>query len=159
MPVLATVVVVSLGVGIGVNTAIFSWLQLLILRPLPGVAAASEFYLIEPRTDTGSYSGVSWLEYRDLQERLRAVPDLLAFRMAPLTVGKTAQSQRVFGLLVSGNYFSALGLRPALGRFLRPDEAVRPGGEPGAVISDDYWRTRFASALGVLGQNRRITSH
>src|SRR5215208_2696729 len=78
MPGLAVVVVVSLGVGIGVNTAIFSW-----------------------------------LEYRDLRERLRSFPGLIAFRMAPLNVGEADRTERAYGLLVSGNYFSALGLTPA----------------------------------------------
>jgi macrolide transport system ATP-binding/permease protein len=156
MPVLATVVVASLGVGIGVNTAVFSWVQALVLRPLPGVSDASSFFLVEARADTGSYPGVSWLEYRDLQERLPSLPELLAFRMAPLNAGEASQSQRTFGLLVSGNYFSALGLQPALGRLLRPDEATRAGGEPVVVISHDYWRTRFGGASGVLGRSLRV---
>ena len=71
MPVLATVVVLSLGVGIGVNTVIFSWIQAVVFKPIPGVAGAASFNLVEPRTETGMYPGTSWLEYRDLRERLR----------------------------------------------------------------------------------------
>ncbi len=69
MPVVATVVVVSLGVGIGVNTAVFSWVQAMYLQPVPGVPGAGRLYLVEPRSDTGSYPGVSWLEYDDLKQR------------------------------------------------------------------------------------------
>ena len=69
MPVLASVVVVSLGVGIGVNTAVFSWIQAVVLRPLPGVRDAGGMRLLEPRTETGSYPGMSWLEYGDLRGR------------------------------------------------------------------------------------------
>jgi putative ABC transport system permease protein len=156
MPLVAAVVVVSLGVGIGVNTAVFSWLQLMVLQPLPGVADASGFQLIEPRAETGSYPGVSWLEYRDLRERLRVFPDLLAFRPTPLNVGDGAKLERTYGLLVSGNYFSALGLRPAVGRFITPGEASRAGGEPVVVISHDYWRTRFSGAPAVVGQTLRV---
>src|SRR5438128_373974 len=105
MPVLSTVVVVSLGAGIGVNTAVFSWIQAVILRPLPGVRDAGSFYTVEPRAETGSYPGMSWLEYRDLRERLRAFPDLIAFRMAPFNVGEPGRARRAYGLLVSGNYF------------------------------------------------------
>src|SRR6266851_5992341 len=119
MPVVAAVVVVSLGVGIGVNTAVFSWIQAVVLRPLPGVRDASSFYFVEPRAETGSYPGVSWPEYGALREGLSSLPDVLAFRMVPFNVGESGRTQRTFGLLVSGNYFSALGLRPALGRFLR----------------------------------------
>jgi len=156
MPLLAAVVVVSLGVGIGVNTAVFSWVQLVLLRPLPGVVDAGSFHLVEPRADTGSYPGVSWREYADLRERLRSFVNLLAFRMVPLNVGETGRVQRTFGLLVSGNYFSALGLQPALGRLISPDEVTRPGGEPVVVISHDFWRTHFAGAPGVIGQSVRV---
>jgi macrolide transport system ATP-binding/permease protein len=156
MPALAAVVIVSLGVGIGVNTAVFSWIQAMVLQPIPGVADAGGVQLVEPRADTGSYPGASWLEYRDLRDRVRTLPDLFAFRMVPFTMGETGRPERTHGLLVSGNYFSALGLRPALGRFLRPDEAVRPGGAPVVVISHSYWQTRFEGQSTVLGRTLRV---
>ncbi len=79
MPVLATVVVVSLAIGIGVNAAIFSWIQGLVFKPLPGVRDAASFQLIEPRSDIGSHVGTSWLEYRDLRERLTTFREILAY--------------------------------------------------------------------------------
>src|SRR5262249_12875475 len=108
MPVVAAVIVLSLGIGIGVHAAGFSWIQAVILRPLPGVPDAGGFFAVEPRAETGSFPGASWLEYADLRERLRAFPDLLAFRMTALNVGEPGRSERAYGLLVSGNYFSAL---------------------------------------------------
>src|SRR6266498_1628183 len=145
-PVLAAVVIVSLGAGIGVNTVVFSWLQARVLHPLPEVRGANGFLLVEPRTDGGLNPGASWLEYRDLQERLGSFPELLAFRMVPLYLGEPGRVERAYGQFVSGNYFTALGLRPALGRFLRPDEVARPGTEPVAVISYPLWQKRFAGA-------------
>ena len=156
MPALAAVVIVSLAIGIGVNTAVFSWIQAVALQPLPGVPHSSSFLLIEPRAKTGSYPGVSWPEYRDLQERLPSLRDVLAFRMIPFNVGEAGQAERTFGLLVSGNYFSALHLRPALGRFILPEEVQRPGGEPVVVISHEYWQTRFAGAASALGRTVRV---
>lgn len=156
MPALAVVVIVSLGVGIGVNTTVFSWIQLFVLQPLPGVADAASFHLVEPRTEIGAHPGVSWLEYRDLQERLHSFRELLAFRMVSLNVGEESRFERTFGQLVSENYFSALGLRPALGRFVRPEEVARPGGEPVVVISHEYWQTRFQGATSALGQTVRV---
>ena len=156
MPVVAAVVVASIGVGIGVNTAVFSWVQSLVLRPLPGVAHSGGLFLIEPLADTGSYPGVSWREYGDLRERLRAFPDPIAFRMAPLTVGAPGQVQRAYGLLVSGNYFSALGLRAALGRLIRADEVARPGGEPVLVVGYDYWQTRLGGDPAIVGRTMRV---
>ena len=155
-PALSAVVVLSLGVGIGVNTVVFSWLQGTIVHPLPAVANSSHLYFVEPRSDTDAYTGMSWLEYRDLHDHLRSLPDLIAFRMAPFYVGEPGHVDRTYGQLVSGNYFSALGLLPAGGRFFRADEAERPGSEPVAVISYSLWQTRYGSGPDIVGQTIRV---
>jgi hypothetical protein len=154
MPLLAAVVL-SLGVGIGVNATVFRGFGR-SPKPLPGVADVSQFYAIEARAETGSYPGNSWLEYLDLRERLRTLADPLAFRMVPFNVGETRRTERGYGLLVSGNYFRSLGLTPSIGRFVRDDEASRPGGESVLVISHDYWQTRFSGSPSVLGQTIRL---
>jgi predicted permease len=156
MPGFAAVIILSLAIGIGVNTTIFSWIQTVFFQPLPGVNGAANFLLVEPRSETGGYPAASWPEYRDLQTQLPALRDLVAFEMVPFNVGETGQTERTFGQLVSGNYFSALGLAPAIGRFIRPDEAERPGAEPVLVVSYDYWQTRFRGAPEVLGQKLRV---
>jgi predicted permease len=154
-PVLSAVVVLSLGVGIGVNTAVFSWIQAFVLQPLPGVPDASRFHLLETRAEAGSRPGFSWLEYRDLRERLPAFEDVIASRMAPLTLGDAGHTERVFAQLVSDNFFPALGMHPALGRFLRPEECARAGGDPVVVISHAFWRARF-DGQPVVGQTLRL---
>jgi predicted permease len=156
MPGLAAVIIVSLAIGIGVNTTIFSWIQMILLQPLPGVTGASNFLLVEPRSETGGYPGASWLEYRALQTQMPALRDIVAVQMVPFNVGETGQTERTFGQLVSGNYFSALGLKPAIGRFIRPEEAERPGTEPVVVISYDYWQTRFGGAPEAVGRKVRV---
>ncbi len=158
MPGIALVVVLSLGVGIGVNVVIFSWMQAVVFQPIPGVANAASFHLVEPRSETGMNPGTSWQEYQDLRARLRTFRDLLAFRMTSLYVGEPGQVERAYGLLVSGNYFDALGLRPAAGRFFRPEEVTKPGGDPVAVISHEYWQSRFAGAPAAVGQSIRVNS-
>ncbi|HMF95901.1 MAG TPA: ADOP family duplicated permease [Vicinamibacterales bacterium] len=120
------------------------------------MADAGSILLVEPRAETGSYPGVSWREYGDLRERLRSIPDLIAFRMAPLGTGEPGHVQRAYGLLVSGNYFSGLRLRPVLGRFLREDEVSRPGGEPVIVVSYDYWQTRLGGDRSAIGRSIRV---
>ena len=156
MPVLAAVIILSLAIGIGVNTTIFSWIQLILFQPMPGVTGAANFLLVEPRSETRGYPGASWLEYRGLQTQLTAFRDLVAFQMVPFNVGETGRTERTHGQLVSGNYFSALGLQPVIGRFIRPEEAERPGTEPVVVISYDYWQTRFDGAPNAVGQNLRV---
>jgi predicted permease len=157
-PGFAAVVIGSLGVGIGVNTAVFSWIQSRVLQPIPAVARSSQFHLIEPRGETGSYPGTSWLEYRDLRPRVPSFDDVLAFRMAQLNVGRADRAERTSALLVSGNFFSALGLKPAAGRFMsaESDETTELLPDPVVVISYDYWQTRYTGAAAAIGQSLRV---
>ena len=157
-PVLAAVVVLSLAVGIGANTTVFSWIQLFVFSPLPGVRGGGDFELVEPRAETGSYPGASWLEYHDLRQRLTAFEDLFAFRMLPVNVGETAQTERTYALLVSANYYSALGLQPALGRFPSAEDVARPGGAPVVVLSHEYWKTRMGGVTDVVGRHLRVNN-
>lgn len=155
-PLLSTVIVFSLAIGIGVNAVVFSWIRALVFRPLPGVENASEVFLIEPKSESGSYPGASWLEYLDLQERLPAFREVLAHQMIPLAFGEPGQEERLYSQFVSGNYFSALGLRPALGRFLHAEEAAPIGSAPVVVISHGFWQTHFSGSPLVLGEPIRL---
>ena len=157
MPLLSAVIVLSLAVGIGVNTAVFSWIQLFVFTPLPGVKGSGELYLASPRAETGSHPGASWREFHDLRERLTAFEDLLAAEVTPLNVGESSRTERTYAELVSANYFTALRLQPALGRFMRPDEVSAPGGAPVVVISHDYWQARLAGAPDVVGRTLRVS--
>ncbi len=159
MPGLSAVVILSLGVGIGVNTAVFSWIQAVVLRPLPGVPDASRVHLVEPRAEAGTHPGVSWLEYRDLRERLRSFDGLIASRMAPLSLGEAGRTERVSAQLVSDNYFSGLSLKPALGRFPGGGDLARAGEASVVVISHGFWHARFGGAPGALGQTLRLNDH
>jgi predicted permease len=139
-----------------VNTTIFSWIQMILFEPMPAVRGAASFLLVEPRTESGGYPGASWLEYRDLGTRVPALRDIVASQMVPFNVGEPGRTERTHGQFVSGNYFSALGIKPAVGRFIRPEEAERPGTEPVVVISYDYWQTRFRGAPEAVGQKLRV---
>jgi predicted permease len=156
MPGLAAVIILSLAIGIGVNTTIFSWIEMILFQPMPAVSGAANFLMVEPRSETGGYPGASWLEYRDLRTQVPAFRDLVASEMVPFNVGEPGKTERTHGQLVSGNFFSALGLNPAAGRFIRPEEAERTGTEPVVVISYDYWQTRFGSAPAAVGQKLRV---
>ena len=156
MPILTLVVVVSLGIGIGVNTVVFSWIQGLVMRPLPGVDDASGIYLIEPRAETGTYPGTSWPELRDLQSRLTSVEQVFGARMVPFNVGERGRPERRYGLLVSGNYFSALRLQPLRGRLLRDEDAAQAGGAPVVVISHAFWQSHLGGAESAIGHTLRV---
>jgi predicted permease len=131
-------------------------MQSVVFRPLPSVQNAAQFKLVEAKSENGSYPGLSWLEYRDLRERLAGFQSLLAFRMLPLNFGERGHEERVYAQMVSGNYFSTLGLQPQTGRFLREDEVRQPGGALVAVISHAFWRTHFKDGDDVVGKTLRL---
>ncbi|HVG86079.1 MAG TPA: ADOP family duplicated permease [Vicinamibacterales bacterium] len=162
MPIVAAVIIASLAVGIGVNTVVFSWTQALVLRPLPGVPAASEVHLIEARTETGGRPGVSWLEFEDLRRVMSPVARLAAFRMTGVNIGETARTERAYGLLVSDAYFEVLRLRPAAGRFFTEAETARGAGADVVIVSHEFWRDRLGRApistqtVRVSGRDLRV---
>jgi predicted permease len=158
MPVLASVVVLSLGAGIAVNTTVFSWIQTFVFDPLPGVAKSGSLHFVEAVTDTGANPGSSWQEFRDLSARLRSFQRLTAFRMVPLYVGEPGRTERAYGQIVAGNFFDLLNLKPAAGRLLQEADAAKPGGDPVTVISYDYWQSHFAGAAGAVGSSLRVNN-
>ncbi len=155
-PGLSLVIIVSLALGIGANTTIFSWLNSAIFRPLPGVSA--DLLCVEARNAAGTYTGSSWLEYRDLLERLPSFASLVAQRPRTFYLGDNEKGERIWGELVSGNFFAALGVQPALGRFFRPDEAAAIGGAPVAVISHPFWQRRFGGRADAIGQTIKLNN-
>ncbi len=155
---LAAVVVVSLAIGIGVNTSVFSWLQARLLTPLPGVAESAELRLIEPLNDSGQFVGSSWPEYLDLRERLQTMSDLIASRTFPAYIGEPGSVERVFGSLVSDNYFSALRVQAVVGRTFQASDLDVDREDPVVVISTGLWKSRFGSASDIVGRNMRVNS-
>ncbi len=154
MPLLTAVIVVSLGIGIGANTAVFSGFETLILNPIPGVAESSRFLLIEPVTPTGDYAGgASFPEFLDMRAALGSFHDLAAFRMVQVNVASPGRTERIFAVLASDNYFTALGLTPAAGRLDFPPDA---SGGAGVILSHSYWVTEFSAAPDVIGRDIQV---
>src|SRR5947209_11098092 len=155
-PLFAAVAVASLALGIGANTAIFTLIDQLMLRLLP-VKDPSQLVMI---WTTGPHIGsnrgdrrVSYPMYQDFQQKAQAFSYVVARFQTPLSIGFGNQTERVDGELVSGNFFQALGVAPALGRVFSPEEDDRVyKGHPVVVLGHDYWVTRFAADPNVIGQ-------
>lgn len=154
-PGLSSVVILSVALGIGVNTAIFSFLGATVLRPIPGVEAdLLTLQVMEGRR----LSGASWLEYNDLRERLGPLADVTAQSIRALYADDGARTERIWAEFVSDNFFSTLGVRPALGRFYLPEEARAPGSAPVVVLSHAFWQRRFGGSPDALGQTIRLNN-
>ncbi len=145
------VAVLSIALAIGFNTAIFSAVNALLLRPVPGVVGADRVVELG-RTNRGSgFDSFSYLDFRDLRENVEELSELSAWRMLPVSHGAEEGGERVVAMVVSPGYFPALGVTPAAGRFFAADDDV-PGVSPATVvISHAFWQTRLGGAPNVVG--------
>lgn len=160
-PWFTAVAVLTLGLGIAVNTTVFSWIDSVLLHPFPGVGDPHELALIETVTPTGEYLvNTSYLDYRDYRDNLQLVSGVALGRFTPLSVGAEGKTARAWAELVSANYFDVLKVKPALGRTFLPEEGRnQESGAPVAVISYRMWQTRFGSDRKVLGNTIRLNRH
>ncbi|HWB97560.1 MAG TPA: ABC transporter permease [Bryobacteraceae bacterium] len=159
-PWFTALVVLTLGLGIAVNTTVFSWIDSVLLRPFPGVGDPQELALIETVTPTGEYLvNTSYLDYRDYAANLKLVSGISLARFTPLSVGPEGRTSRAWAELVSPNYFDVLKVKPLLGRTFRPEEGAQEGSSPVAVISYGTWQSRYHGDPKILGKTIRLNRH
>jgi predicted permease len=160
-PGFSLVVIFTLGLGIGANTAIFSLMDQVLLRLLPVKNPRELIQLDGPGTFRGRTSGdrtFSYPMYVDLRDRNDVFSGLVARFSANATLTTRNQAERVDVELVSGNTFEVLGVSPVLGRALSQEDDRRPGGHPIAVLSYSYWQRRFAGTPAVLNQTITVNN-
>lgn len=152
-PGFAAVATITLMLGIGVNTTIFSIVNTLLLSPLP-VEEPDRIVAVygTPSNAPVSHDSSSYLDYLDLREQSETLSGLVAYTNFFANLVQEGRSEIVIGEIVSDNYFDVLGVRPAMGRGFTPEEYVTEGAAPVAVISDHLWRTRFNADPGVIGR-------
>ena len=153
----SVVAILSLALGISVNTTVFSWVRGILLNPVPGVAAGDRLVTIETVTPSGEMIDSSYPDFRDYRDRSRLLDGVVAFKERPLGLGEETRAERVWAMMVSGNYFDVLGVKPALGRFFTGDEQRDTfDAAPVAVLSDALWKSRFNANPRVVGQTVRL---
>ena len=154
-PVFASIAVISLALGIGANTAVFSMLDHVLLHLLPVQNPGQLVQLREVGNQYGSNTGMNALSYpiyEDFHNQNQVFSGMLCRSLASLSVSYGGTSERAVGELVSGTYFQVLGVHPALGRLFTTEEDRTPNGAPLAVLGYDYWTTRYARDPAVLGK-------
>jgi predicted permease len=155
-PVFTGVAVLSLALGIGANTAIFTLLDQVLLRLLPVHDPRSLVLLSMKGMHYGSNWGgnaLSYPMYNDFRKNNRVFTDMFCRFPLPFSIGFGGQTERVSGELVSGTYFQVLGVGAAVGRTFTEEEDRVAGGHPVAMLSYAYWKSRFAGNTGVIGQS------
>jgi predicted permease len=154
-PGFSIVAIISLALGIGANTAIFSLLDQLLLRTLPvrdpggivGLASRGNHYGSNWGMDAMSYP-----MYKDFRDRAEVFDGVICRRSVTTNFGYSSRVERAMAELVSGNYFNVLGVAPAFGRVFTPDDDKQKLGHPVVVLSYDFWRARFGADPGILNR-------
>jgi predicted permease len=162
-PLFTSIAVLSLALGIGANTAIFSLMDQLLLRLLPVKDPESLVMLYQRGPNMGGNDGEranSYPIYQDFQQRADAFSEVFCQKFAEVSITLDGQTEMVTADMVSGNYFSALGVKPAIGRLFnsRADDQVYKG-HPVVALSHDYWMTRFAGDKNVIGKKVLINNY
>jgi len=143
--------IVSLALGIGVNTLVFSAFESLLLRPLP-ITDPERVVSVE----TGNGISHSFPNYKEFRDNTSTFNGLVGYRISPMSLERAGSAERIWGYLATGNYFDVLGVKPALGRFFHQQDDLQAGASPYAVLSYNSWQARFAADPRIVGKNVRI---
>jgi predicted permease len=156
-PGFTLIAALSLALGIGANSAIFSLADAVLLRPLP-VLAPGAVVTVSTNTPDNPYGGVSYPDYRDLRAKSQSFDGMVAYQLSTMSAATSPKAlpQIRTGLVVSDNWFQVLGVQPVLGRAFLPEEGKVPGRDAVVVVSYDFWENQLARDPSVIGRNLRI---
>jgi len=158
-PGFTALAVASMALGIGANTAIFSLVDTVLLRPLP-LREPSQLIAVDGQLRNGTdFTLQSYPNYKDYRDRNTVFSGLLAYRFVVASLSHNGVNERVWGYDVSGNYFDVLGVKPALGRGFRAEEDRTPGSQPVVIVSHACWQKRFNGDPSIIGQTILLNTH
>jgi predicted permease len=146
-----TIAVLTLALGIGANTALFSVVNGVLLNPLP-FPNADQLVAVYSKTGQFEHSSVTYLNFLDWQKDNRSFADFGAFRSEDYNLTGAGEPERVHGHMISAEFFPAYGIPPILGRNITPEED-RAGGAPVVLIGDGLWKRKFGRSAEILGRN------
>jgi hypothetical protein len=162
-PLFSAVAILSLALGIGANTAIFTLMDQIMLRQLPVKDPDQLVMLFQRGAHNGSNMGSrmhSYPIYQDYQQKGEPLSEVVCRRLLATSISVDNQTERVEAEMVSGNFFTMLGVKPAAGRVFTPEEDDRQvGGHPVAVLSYDYWTNRFNRDRNVIGKKILVNNY
>ena len=157
-PMFSLTVIGVLTLGIGLNAAVFTMIKGLALTPIAGVDGAARLSVVFGETSTGRPLRVSYPAYQYLRDHDRAFVELFGSIPVTANLGRGRNARKIWGEIVTGNYFQALGVRAQHGRTLQPSDEAAPGREPVIVISDGLWRRDFAADPNIIGTTLEINN-
>jgi putative ABC transport system permease protein len=151
-PGFTAIVALSLGLGIGANSAIFTLVNAVFLKPIPVEEPSRVISIFTTDPKNPGFLPLSYLNYIDYRDKNTVLSGLAAYTDVPIALRTDAAPQQIFGELASGNFFEVLGVKPVLGRAFRPQEDGAPGAHPVVVLSYAFWTRQYGANRGILGQ-------
>ncbi len=158
-PGFTAIAVLTLALGIGANTTIFSWINSTLLNPVPGLSRPSEVVSLTLSKPGDNPFPFTYPDLEAMRDGQQSFTGIAACSFAQMSLKGKSKPERVWGMVVSANYFDVLGVTPILGRGFLPEEDKKPGGAPVVVISYRLWQTHFAANPDIVGQTIEINQH
>ena len=155
-PGFAAIAILTLALGIGANTTIFSWINSTLLNPVPGLSRPSEVVSLTLSKPGDNPFPLTYPDFEAMRNGQQSFTGIAACNFVQVSLKGKSKPERIWGMVASANYFDVLGVRPKIGRGFLPEEDTKPGGAPVVVISYRLWQTHFAANPDIVGQTIEI---
>ena len=155
-PAFTLTAILTLALGIGANSTIFSWMSSTLFSPIPGAHLANKAFMVRRGIVD---SQTSYPDYVDLRDHTKSISALIGWDETTVDLTSAGKPQRLWASLTTANFFSGLGVRPLLGRFFEPQEGERPGGSPVVVLSYRTWQLLFDGDPKIVGRTIYLNQH
>ncbi len=158
-PGFAALAMLTLALGIGANTTIFSWINSALLNPVPGLSKPGEVVSLALSKPGENPFGFSYPDIEAMREGQQSFTGIAVCEFVSMSLTGKGKPERVTGMVTSANYFDVLGVRPILGRGFLPAEDAKPGGAPVVVISYRLWQSHFGANQTIVGRTIELNQH
>jgi predicted permease len=160
-PGFTAIAVFTLALGIGGNATVFSWIRAVLLNPLPGVEHSRQWVAVETVMPSGEYHTSSYPDYRDFRDQNHVFASMIGFELVgvDMTIRNQAPPERVWGLIVTENYFDTLGVQAAMGRTFHAEPNQGLNSDPYIILGNGLWQRLFGSDRNIVGRTVHINGH
>jgi putative ABC transport system permease protein len=158
-PGFAAIAILTLALGIGANTTIFSWINAALLNPIPGIEGTNQVVALTLGKPGDKPLGFTYPDIEAMRQGQQSFSGIAVCDFAGMSLTGKGNKDRPWGMVATANYFEVLGVRPYLGRTFLPEEDEKPGGAPVAVISYRFWQRHFGGAPNIIGRTIELNKH
>ena len=156
-PGISLIIILSIAIGVSANTTVYCWIESIVQNPLPLAPQSDQLVTLTTQTEDGEYITSSYSDLKDFREQSQTLAGLTAFEERPLSFEDHGDTRRAWGMLVTGDFFDVLGIKPERGQFFRPDQqADATRKQPVVVVSHDFWTSHLGKDPTIIGKTLRL---